>query len=173
MLWTELSLSDSHNWSPNSQCDGIWRWGLWEIIRFLDEVIRGFLVAQKIKRLPAMQENWVRSLGQEDPLEKEMATHSSTVAWKISWTEKPGRLQSTGSQRVGQDWATSLSFSWGWSPHDGISLLIKRDTREQSLSVLLSLSPGFPSLPCEDIIIRWLSASQDANSHLHPTLLAY
>jgi len=60
-------------------------------------------VAQRVKCLPTMWEIWVRSLGQEDPLEKEMATHSSTAAWKIPWTEKPGRLQSMGSQRVGQD----------------------------------------------------------------------
>ena len=56
-----------------------------------------------------MQETWVWSLGQEDSLEKEMATHSSTLAWKILWTEEPGRLQSMGSQRVGHDSATSLS----------------------------------------------------------------
>ena len=61
------------------------------------------LVAQRVKRLPAMQETWVRSLGQEEPLEKEMATHSSTLAWKIPWTEKPGRLLSMGLQRVGHD----------------------------------------------------------------------
>ena len=61
------------------------------------------LVAQRVKSLPAMQETWVQSLGQEDPLEKEMATHSTTLAWKIPWTEKPGRLQSMGSQRVGHD----------------------------------------------------------------------
>ena len=60
-------------------------------------------VAQGVKRLPAMQETWVRSLGQEDPLEKEMATHSSTLAWKIPWTEKPARLQSMGSQGEGHD----------------------------------------------------------------------
>ena len=54
-----------------------------------------------------MQETRVRSLGREDPLEKEMATHSSTLAWKIPWMEEPGRLQSVGSQRVGHDWATS------------------------------------------------------------------
>ena len=53
-----------------------------------------------VKCLPAMQETWVPSLGREDPLEKEMATHSSTLAWKIPWTEEPGRLQSMGSQRV-------------------------------------------------------------------------
>ena len=56
-------------------------------------------VAQMVKNLPAMQENQVQSLGWEDPLEKEMVTHSSILAWRISWTEKPGRLQSTGSQR--------------------------------------------------------------------------
>ena len=61
------------------------------------------LVAQRVKHLPAMQETWVQSLGQEDPLEKEMATHSSTLAWRIPWTEEPGGLQSTGSQRVRHD----------------------------------------------------------------------
>ena len=60
-------------------------------------------MTQKVKRLPAMQETWVRSLGQEDPLEKEKATHSGTLAWKIPWTEKTDRLQSIGSQRVGHD----------------------------------------------------------------------
>ena len=63
----------------------------------------GSLVAQRLKRLPAMQETWVRSLGREDPLEKEMATHSSILAWRISWMEEPGGLQSTGSQRVRHD----------------------------------------------------------------------
>jgi len=61
------------------------------------------LVAQRLKHLPAMRETRVRSLGWEDPLEKEMAPHSSTLAWKIPWTEEPGRLQSMGSQRVGHD----------------------------------------------------------------------
>ena len=60
-------------------------------------------MAQMVKRLPAMQETQVQSLGQEDPLEKEMATHSSTHAWKILWMEKPGGLQSMGLQRVGHD----------------------------------------------------------------------
>ena len=61
------------------------------------------LVAQMVKRLPTMRETRVRSLGWEDPLEKEMATHSSILAWKIPWTEEPGRLQSMGLQRVGHD----------------------------------------------------------------------
>ena len=56
-----------------------------------------------VKCLPAMRETWVRSLDQEDPLEKEMATHSSILAWKIPWMEEPGRLQSLGLQRVGHD----------------------------------------------------------------------
>ena len=60
-----------------------------------------------------MRETWVRSLGWEDPLEKEMATHSSTLAWKIPWVEEPDKLQSMESQRVGHDWATSLYCTWG------------------------------------------------------------
>ena len=57
------------------------------------------LVTQMVKNLPAMQENWAQSLGQEDPLEKGMATHSSILAWRIPWTEEPGGLQSMGSQK--------------------------------------------------------------------------
>ena len=68
------------------------------------------VVAQTVKPLPAMWETWVQALSWEDPLEKEMATHSSTLAWKIPWTEEPGRLKSTGPQRVGHDWAISLSL---------------------------------------------------------------
>ena len=65
---------------------------LWEI-----------LVVQMVNNLPAMQETWIQSLGQEDPPEKGMATHSSILAWEIPWTEEPGGLQSMGSQRVGHD----------------------------------------------------------------------
>jgi len=61
------------------------------------------LVAQTVKRLSTTRETWVPSLGGENPLEKEMATHSSTIAWKIPWTEEPRRLQSMGSKRVGND----------------------------------------------------------------------
>ena len=60
-------------------------------------------MAQTVKRLPTMQETWVRSLGREDVLEKEMATHFSILAWKIPWKEEPGRLQSMGLQIVGHD----------------------------------------------------------------------
>ena len=73
--------------------------------------VGGSLVAQRLKRLPAMRETWIRSLGWEDPLEKEMATHYSILAWRIPWTEEPGGLQSTGLQRVGHDWAISLHIT--------------------------------------------------------------
>ena len=68
------------------------------------------LVAQMVKNLLAMQETWVQFLGQEDPLEEKMATHSSILAWRIPWTEEPGGLQSMGWQRVESNWATN-SFS--------------------------------------------------------------
>ena len=68
------------------------------------------LMAQTVKRLSAMQETRVQSLGWEDSLEKEMAAHSSILAWKIKWTAEPGRLPSMGSQRVGHEKATSLSL---------------------------------------------------------------
>ena len=70
---------------------------------------RASLVAQTVKCLSAMQETQVQSLSWEDPLEKEMAAHSSILAWKIPWSVEPGRLLSMGSQRVGHDWATSLT----------------------------------------------------------------
>ena len=71
-------------------------------------------MVQRVKHLPAMQDTRVQFLGWEDPLEKEMATQSSTLAWKIPWTEEPGGLQSMGSQIVGHDWVTSLSLSFQW-----------------------------------------------------------
>ena len=64
---------------------------------------RASLVAQRLKNLPTVRGTWVQSLGQEDPLEKEMATRSSILAWRIPWMEEPGGLQSTGSQSVGHD----------------------------------------------------------------------
>ena len=62
-------------------------------------------MAQTVKRLSSMRETWVQALGWEDPLEKEIAIHSSTIAWKIPWIEEPGRLQSMGSHKVGHDLA--------------------------------------------------------------------
>ena len=89
-----------------------------------------FLVAQMVKRPPAVRETRVQSLGWEDPLEKEMATHSNTLAWKIPWTEEPGGLQSMGSQTVGHDWATSVSLSLShftgllWGSNKGIHIKV-------------------------------------------------
>ena len=68
-------------------------------------------MAQRLKRVPAMRETWVWSLCQEDPLEKEVAPHSSDLAWSIPWTEEPGRLQFLRSQRVGHNWVSSLHFT--------------------------------------------------------------
>ena len=79
------------------------------------------LVAQAVKRLPAMRETGVWFLSWEDPLEKEMATHSSTLACKIPWTEEPGRLQSMVLQRVGHDWGTSHGHSHTLSNSDKYS----------------------------------------------------
>ena len=119
ILW----LPDAKNWfigkDPDSGKDSRWEEkGQWRM-KWLDGSLTRWTClskfwelvmdkeAQRLKRLPPMRETWVRSLGREDPLEKEMATHSSILAWRIPWTEEPGRLQSTGSQRVGHDWVTS------------------------------------------------------------------
>ena len=67
-----------------------------------------YVMVQTVKNPSTVQETWIRFLGQEDPLEKGMATHSSIIAWRIPWTEKPGGLQSMGSQKVGHDWATNI-----------------------------------------------------------------
>ena len=76
-----------------------------------------FLVAQMVKNLPAVQETQVQFLSQEDPLEKGMATQSSILAWRIPWTEEPGGLQSTGSQRVEHDWATNTTTTINLNSH--------------------------------------------------------
>ena len=109
--------------------------------------------AQMVKTLPAMQETWVQSLGQEDPLEKGMATHSSISVWRIPWTEKPGRLgQSIGSRRVGNDWATNIFIyvcmciyicMWGLSQWlSGIESVCNRGDRVWSLGLEDPLKEG-------------------------------
>ena len=87
----------------------------WTILKHVD-VNEASLVAQPVKNLPAMQEIWVWFLSQEDPLEKEMATHASILAREIPWIEEPDGLQSMGSQRVGHDWATNMR----WIVNDGV-----------------------------------------------------
>ena len=90
-----------------------------------------------------MQETQVRSLGQEDSLEKEMAIHSSTIAWRIPWTEEPGRLQSMGSQRVRHDWTITFSFFLSFGPRVTLGSKDKLTSKVinssiQSISVILS-----------------------------------
>ena len=102
------------------------------------------LVARLVKNLPAVQETWVWSLGWEDPLGKEMATHSSIIAWKISWTEEPGELQSMGLQRGGHDWATNTN-----TPALQADSLPVWDTRE---GLLINLPCPSGSSPLWDIV---------------------
>ena len=111
LTWITVILN---GFTGNDQRSFCWFWDCIQLLHF-----GASLVAEMVKHLPTMQENWVWSLGQEDPLEKEMETHSSTLAWKIPWMEEHGRLQSMGPQRVEQDWVTSLSlhfrlFYWLW-----------------------------------------------------------
>ena len=107
-----------------------------QVLKIYQSVLknRDSLLAQMVKSLPAMRDTWVRSLDQEDPLEKEMATHSSILAWKIPWTEEPGGLQSIGSQRVGHDWATSLSYELVLA-HSSTLLLITQQWLIQQVSI--------------------------------------
>ena len=100
----------------------------------IEAILWAFPIAQLVKNLPAMQEIQVRSLGREDPLEKEMAVHSSILAWRIPRTEEPGGLQSTGSQRGEHDWATSLSLSCHLiSDTNNTSFMCHSSLREQWL----------------------------------------
>ena len=77
---------------------------------YLNKVITQIVLVQMVRSPPEMQETRIQSLGWEEPLEEEMTTHSSILAWKIPWMEEPGRLQSQGSQKVGNNRASSLSF---------------------------------------------------------------
>ena len=111
--WTEAKILE---WVAISFCRGSsWsRDRAWVLLRLLHwQAVPWWL--RMVKNLPAVWENWLQSVGWEDPLEKGMATHSSVPAWKIPWTEDPGRLQSMGSQRVRHDWVAathSLFTSW-------------------------------------------------------------
>ena len=104
------------------------------------------LVAQRLKHLPATWETWVQSLGQKDPLEKELATHSSILAWRIPWTGEPGGIESTGWKRVGHDWETNTKHNikldkseWYFSKRDVKNLAVKAISLKLELSTFRSL----------------------------------
>ena len=133
-------------------------------------IFRASLVAQIVKCLPAMQETWIQSPGWEDPLEKEIATHSSTLTWKIPWMEEPGRLQSMGSQWVGHNCATLLTgmiFS-AWLKHDDKNFLgiSSCDTlsspMRQALLVLTEVNiwgsesrSSIPTVRSQQVLFKW------------------
>ena len=113
-----------------------------------------------VKNLPAMPETQVRSLGGEDPLEKEMATHSNILAWKIPWTEDPGWLQTMGSQRAGHDWATK-PHGWMDAGHLSIYPQIRSlPYREYLFSVFREGDPRkLARLPCP-LLPAWFGRSE-------------
>ena len=111
-------------------------------------ILEASLVAQRIKRLPAMQETHVRSLGWENPLEKEMATHSSILAWRIQWIEELGRLQSTGSQRVGHDWVTSPTWDFRTNIRTALGTLEQLVTLISTWYQELNQAPSVASCCC-------------------------
>ena len=104
--------------------------------------------------MSAVQETWVRSLGLEDPLEKEMATHSSILAWRIPWTEEPDGLQSTGSQRVGHNWATSLSASLILEAASGVLAQPVKRLSEMQATWVRSLGLDTEGAACRDAALR-------------------
>ena len=108
-------------------------------------LLGAYLCCQVVKNLPAKQESWVPSLGREDPLEGEIATHSSTLAWRIPWMEEPGGLQSMGSQRVRYDWGTD-------TPPCKLSR-IKIPNKKHSTSS--DSDPSFLYLFCSIILSTW------------------
>ena len=95
----------SDGWEDLNGAELLWRQHKSHMSLYGEQYVWSFLVAKTIKNLPAMQETWVRSLGQKDPLGKGMATHSSILTWRIPWTEEPGGLLSMGSQsQTGPKW---------------------------------------------------------------------
>ena len=148
------SLSDEPRVLGKSLC---WVWDGLDWIDFT--LLTKPLVVWMVKNLPTMQETRVWSLGQEDPLEEEMITHSSILAWRISWTEEPGRLQSMGLQRVGHHWMTNTYTHI----HIGVILspMLTDDTRllgQRRITLLLIIqwAARFASFPsCLEFLSWW------------------
>ena len=113
--WKEININVKISPSHKSEDLTLFRWKYYPSCYRFNAIltrIRASLVVQLIKNPSAMLETWVWSLGWEDPLEKGKATHSSILVWRIPWTEEPGRLQSTGLQRVWHNWATFTFKRW-------------------------------------------------------------
>ena len=143
------------------------------------QIKRASLVAQRLKHLPPMRETWVRSLGWEDPLEKEMAIHSSILAWRIPWMEKPSRLQSTELQRVGHDWsdlAAAVAYDkmaliskaynrFQWNSFQKqltlINLAKSFETNNKQMKWSVSCSVMFDYLPPHGLYSPWNSLGQN------------
>ena len=119
------------------------------------------MVTQKVKNLPAIQETWVKSLGQEDLLEKGMTAYSSILAWRIPWTEEPGRLQSKRSQRVGQDGSNFHRNSTGKRNYITVAATYSVSS---FLSVMFSIYPAFSLCNISFIRLRF------AKCIFHPKL---
>ena len=134
------------------------------------------LVAQMVRRLSAMQETRVQSLGWEDPLEKEMAAHSSILAWKIPWISEPGRLRSMRSQRVGHDWATSLSLSPSCSGAVSIEI-ITANVKCKNLTLIHVTHGGWT--PRSQLVVELLGpivaplTLDNWSFPLHPTIVSW
>ena len=142
--------------------------------------LRASLVAQRLKHLPATRETRVWSLGREDLLEKEVATHSSILAWRIPWRKEPGRLQSMGLQRVGHDWATSFSLSLSLTDTDlilrGVILVLTKSgkaiqTGGSTVSLSFVLLP-FPSFICFGFLLTTVFLSVDLHFCAFPLSVA-
>ena len=108
------------------------------ILYYTYDLHKASLIAQSVKNLLIVQGTWVQSLGQEDPLEKEMATHSSILAWKIPWTEEPAWLQSIGSQRVGDNWRTNTSLHLSCFSHVQLFATLRTVAHQALLSMRFS-----------------------------------
>ena len=126
---------------------------------FVLAVPHGFLVAHMVKNLPTIQETWVQPLGQEDLLEKGMATHSSILAWRLPWTEQPGGLQSTGLQKVGHEWF--------WLTPVACGILVPRPGMEPLPLVVKVQSLSHSCAPCSEGAESWPLDHQGSPRSLH------
>ena len=138
------------------------RWDNWRNLTGVCGLDGASLVAQRLKRLPPMWETRVWSLGREDPLEKEMVTHSSPLAWRIQWTEKPGGLLSMGSQRVGLDFTFTFTLWIRWQSCISINVLIlmilvgRSCLRKYSSTGKMGMTPTIGNLPMMAIYSRMI-----------------